>query len=378
MADNRKRKAERPSSTGGDAASRTAELVRDAGGYDWGWPSVEMVSANVELLRRLGAGGFTGCGYGFVPPDGPPFISLLGTDAAGMRSAATLLKEWVSSSGPNAIFLEIGFVGAGYAISISQHPDLLRWRLAGLDTVRRPIVATISHMKRFSSRHPLLDQLAQYSQRPLAPVWLVTGTAAARDLAGSGSRDISLHRPDWANAVLLPGIDVYTDPKKRPWNSMLRLQEDDVREPADSWPPAGDKDPASLSRKRERRLMATMPKTIHALRHQGQLGTVLRDDTIRQCATWQVEQAICNLRLRDHLPYKPNSASKLLAMMDVARDQMVEPASTVFDPAGIRPGPLAEQIALDSAYLLRRVDPDVPLPVGLSEGRRRLEELGFG
>ncbi|MRN77861.1 MULTISPECIES: hypothetical protein [unclassified Brucella] len=28
------------------------DLIRDAGGYDWGWPAIEMVMANMELSRR--------------------------------------------------------------------------------------------------------------------------------------------------------------------------------------------------------------------------------------------------------------------------------------------------------------------------------------
>lgn len=44
------------------AAQQSAErddLIRDAGGYDWGWPAIEMVMANMELSQRLAAGGFS-------------------------------------------------------------------------------------------------------------------------------------------------------------------------------------------------------------------------------------------------------------------------------------------------------------------------------
>ena len=63
-----------------------------------GWPTTDMVIANMELSQRLAAGGFSGCGYGVVP-DNLPFVTLVGDNLRGMKSALALLKEWTTLSG---------------------------------------------------------------------------------------------------------------------------------------------------------------------------------------------------------------------------------------------------------------------------------------
>lgn len=130
------------------------DLIRDAGGYDWGWPAIEMVMANMELSKRSAGGGFSGCGFGVVP-DGPPFMTLLGTNIRGMKSALSLVKEWTTLPGPNAIRIEIAFDGPGYVLAISQQADLLPWRVSGIDTVCQSPMMVTGHIKRMDTRHPV-------------------------------------------------------------------------------------------------------------------------------------------------------------------------------------------------------------------------------
>lgn len=148
-------------------ATELGDLIKDGGGYDSGWPEVETVMANMELSKRLAAGGFLGCGFGLVP-DGLPFVTLFGTNIRKMRSALALLKEWTTLSGPNAIRMEIVFDGRGYVLAISQQVDLLRWRACGVDTVRQPLMIVTNHIKRIDTRHPVLDQLARHAEQPVA------------------------------------------------------------------------------------------------------------------------------------------------------------------------------------------------------------------
>lgn len=56
--------------------------------------------------------------------------------AAEMQFALGLMQEWAKTYGPNAIRFEIAFDGLGYVLAISQQLDLIRWRLAGLETAR--------------------------------------------------------------------------------------------------------------------------------------------------------------------------------------------------------------------------------------------------
>jgi len=350
------------------------ELLQDAGGFDWGWPSFDMVVGSHELTRRLVAGGFSGCGYGVIP-DGPPFISLMGDNLPGMKSALALMKGWTTLSGPNAIRIEIAYDGPGYVLAISQQLDLLRWRLSGIDTVSRPLIVTMSHMKRMDSRHPNLDHLADYAQEPVAPLWLIVNEMP-EGAPGKGSRTYSFV-PHWDNAILLPGIDIYRTPSERPADSMATLA-DEVSEPSREWPPRPDKDSAVVAKTRERRLSASMPKTLHVLRNTDLAKHLFDHGDAQGSARWQVEQAICNIQSAKFLAYKPSSKAKRLSMIADIRNQVLEPASMAVDLAEVQIDELTKQLALDAGYLLRRLEPDRPVADAVGDRIARVKELGYG
>ena len=356
------------------------DLIRDAGGYDWGWPAIEMVMANMELSKHLAAGGFSGCGYGVIPDD-LPFITLVGSNIRGMQSALALLKEWTTLSGPNAIRLEIAYDGPGYVLAISQQVDLLRWRVLGIDTIRQPLMMVTSHIKRLDTRHWMLDQLADYAEQPVAPLWLIVAEMPESVSRGGGSRDFGF-TPNWDNAILLPGIEVYRRLEHRPPHTMARTEaEFEARTkngPDPGWPPAPEQDPTSVANARERRLAASMPKTLHVLRNTRR-GTALLEQALRLgCARWQVEQAICNLRSTDFLAYQPNSARKRLSMIDAVRHRVLEPASMDVDLTVISNDQIRAQIGLDTAFLLRRLEPDREIGDAVAERIERIRELGYG
>ncbi|MDH6230774.1 hypothetical protein M2281_001346 [Mesorhizobium soli] len=363
-----------------DSSAARKELLRDAGGFDWGWPALEMVMANNELTRRLMTGGFSGCGYGVIP-DGPPFISLFGDNLPGMKSALALMKEWTSMSGPNAIRIEIAYDGPGYVLAISQQIDLLRWRLSGIDTVRQPLIMVTSHIKRMDSRHPNLDLLADYAQQPVAPLWLVVGELP-RSVARAGGSRSHAFTPQWDNAILLSGIDIYRQLSDRPADTMARTAaEFESRAKAGAganWPPEPDLNPASVAATRERRLAASVPKTLHVLRNTDRGAALLAHGQTLGCAKWQVEQAICNLRSADFLAYQPSSVGKRLAMIEAVRNRVLETASMDVDFGKITNDQLTTQIALDAAYLLRRLEPDGEMPEAIGDRIRRVQELGYG
>jgi hypothetical protein len=365
--------AERQAAAGND-------LLEDAGGFDWGWPALEVVIANYELTRRLVAGGFSGCGYGVIP-DGPPFLSLFGTNLAGMKSALALMKDWTIMSGPNAIRIEIAYDGPGYVLAISQQSDLLRWRLSGIDTVSYPLIMTTSHIKRMDSRHPLLEQFADYAQEPVAPVWLIVNEMPLSVAQKGGSQSVGFV-PQWDNAILLPGIDIYRDPGDRPADTMARTNselEGKRKEGAESgWPPEPDKDPESVTTARERRLAASVPKTLHVLRNTDRATALFAEGSALGCANWQVEQAICNIRSADFLSYQPSSVRKRLAMIQEVRNRVLEPASMDVDLAKITKEQLSLQVGLDAAFLLRRLEPASEMLEAVVDRVRRVHELGYG
>ncbi len=377
MAAKKGKGAKKAKGSGRKAAERD-DLIRDAGGYDWGWPAVEMVVANMELSRRLAAGGFSGCGYGAVP-DGSPFITLVGTNIRGMRSALALLKEWTTLSGPNAIRIEIAYDGPGYVLAISQQVDLLRWRVSGIDSVAQPLMMVTSHIKRMDSRHRMLDQLANYAEQPVAPLWLIVAEMPAG--IARGSHDFGF-TPNWENAILLPGIEIYRRPEDRPPHTMARTEaEFETRTkngPDPGWPPAPEQDPVSLASARERRLAASMPKTLHVLRNTHRGGALMEQAQALGWSRWQVEQAICNLRSADFLAYQPSGAGKRLAMINAVRHYVLEPASMEVDLTAISNDQISDQIGLDAAFLLRRLEPDREIGDSVAERIERIRELGYG
>lgn len=379
MAAKRGRNAGKAKGSDQKAAERE-DLIRDAGGYDWGWPEIDVIMPNMELSERLAAGGFSGCGFGMVP-NGLPFMTLLGTNIRGMKSALALLKEWTTLSGPNAIRIEIAFDGPGYVLAISQQVHLLRWRVFGIDTVRQPLMMVASHIKRMDTRHPVLDQLAGYAEQPSAPLWLIVAQMPEQMSRAGGSRDYSF-TPSWDNAILLPGIDVYRRLEDRPPHTTATTEAEfkaRKKEGQDrDWPPVRDEDSASVAETRERRLAASMPKTLHVLRNTDRGAALLAHGRSIGCARWQAEQAICNLRSASFIAYKPSSTGKQLAMWEAVRRRVLEPASMDVDLTLISAAELEAQIGLDAAFLLRRLEPDRQMEGTVAGRIQRVKELGYG
>jgi len=360
----------------GRSCSRAGSKPIGGGGYDWGWPAVELATAGHELVRKLGAGGFVGCAYGMLSAGGPPFVALVGEKAEGMRSALEHMREWTDAVGPNAISVEILFDDPGYVISVGPQPDLLKLRLRGLDPDEDTILMGISLMKRLDTRHPFLDELARYSREPVAPVYLTIVDLPPGAGRGTAAFDAGAMPPFARDGILLPGIKVYARLEDRPIESAVRLESEMPTAAGRRFPPEPASDPGSIARRRERRLLATMPKTIHVLRHCTDGRALVDDCKLAGCTTWQVEQAVSNLRLEAELARLPRGASKRAALRDVLRGEMVEWASAIFDFAAVPPEAILQQASRDAAFLLRRIDPKRSPPDAMAARNARLVELG--
>lgn len=371
----RQQRRSKPTKVDADEAAFLALLQADAGGYDWGWPTTSMAAANMELVRRLGVGGFVGCGYGSWGPQGPPFISLMGTNLAGMKSAMALIREWSEAVGPNALYLEILFDGPGYVISLSQQPELLRLRLTGLDNAHQPILLSASISKSLDTRHPLLEDIAKYSSEPIAPIILTVGEQPG---AHSGTPTNTVRFvPNSADAIMLPGVNIYQRPEERSTFSMVRAREEgppDIKRGL----PEPDQSPDAMLRQRQRRLKAALPKTLHVLCHREDGKALIEKARTAGCSPWQAEQAICNLRVPDFLAYEPNGKVKRLLMLDKIRSMIVEPASAPFKPDAIDIDAVVEQARLDAAFLVRRLDEGGKVADDLVSLNAQLQELGHG
>lgn len=341
-------------------------------GYDWGYPSFSMVAANTELITRLGAGGFSGCSYGLMSRDGPPYLSLVGTNLSAMKSALNLIREWVAAAGPNVISLEILFDGEGYAVAISQQHDLLRWRLFGIDTAENPIVLTVSLTKRMNTRHPFLNELADYAQRPISPVFLtVAAVPGLSNFRKYGAADIDTW---FEGAIKLPGINVYRSLAERPAGSMIRLETESVDK---GLPPSPDVKPDKVNRNRESRLTSTFAKTIHALRHSVDGGRLL--STLKELgyADWQAEQAICNTIINNAIPDDVGNAIKRQKFFDELRRSYIEQFSVKIDLSLFSIEQIRDQIKADAQYLLTKVAKKANLGDDFRSCYAQLKELGY-
>jgi hypothetical protein len=352
--------------------SATRERIVQFGGYDWGWPVLTLATANPELSNRLRSGGFGGCGYGLLSPNGPPFISLLGRNLAGMKTALSLMKEWTTVVGPNAINLEILFDGQGYGLTISQNPELLRYRLMGLNTADRPVVLTMAVIKRLDTRHPFLDELAEYSEQPIAPVLLTVA-----GITPSNRSPIAASQPWLEGAIRLPGIKVYRRPEDRPPGSMSMLESEIAARSKYDRPPAEATDVATLRSERERLLHSTFPRTIHTLRHRLLGHELLREAVALGCANWQVEQAICNLVLSEAVPEKFRDLKRLNEFERMRRDYVENFLFNSSDITAFNASQVVDQVSLDAGYLLERLDPGSTPPEGVTARNARLAELGY-
>jgi len=365
---------------GGSGRAETApgkDAPDDGGGHDWGWPSPSIVLGTTGLLERFAQGGFTGCGYGLLSHDGSPFLALMGERMEGMLSGLALLREWVDAAGPNALRIEILYDDPGYLISISPQRDLLAWRMRGLDSVADGLMMSVSIVKRFDTRHPNLDQLAEYARHPVAPVLLTVARIPSASAGRSGWSGTAAIDTFARNGILLPGIDVYMRPEDRPPDSMIRLTSEIPTGERRPFPPQPDVDPAAIASRRDKRLLAAMPKTMHVLRHVGVGRSLVSRCAEAGIAGWQVEQAACNIRLPQHLAYQPRGRSKRAAMLEEVRRVLVEPASVPVDLDVLTPEAILEQVSLDAAFLLRRLEPEQAIPDGPEARSARLRELGL-
>jgi|GEM_PF-6138055 len=349
-----------------DLAEKTAV------GFDWGYPSYSMVAASPELANRLRAGGFSGCGYGLLSEDGPPFISLVGKNLAAMKSALNLIREWVSIAGPSSVFLEILFDGPGYVLSVSQDQDLLRWRLSGVDTTESPIVLTMSLTKRIDTRHPFLNDLAKYARQPIAPVFLTV--ASFPSLEKGKSYDAAALETWMEGGIMLPGIGVYKSVAERPAFSMVRAASETVEFGS---PPPKKIDDKSVKANRERRISARFAKTLHKLRNKIEYVSLVAELQAAGYSGWQIEQAFCNIEINGVIPSELGGAMRRQKAFEDLTRTYVEPI-TIKDEVFIsNVQQVEDQILADTRYLLKKLDAKTEVNATFSELNARLKDLGY-
>lgn len=356
------------------------EVVSDEGGYDYGLADGSAVLADQRLPQLLADAEVDGIGYGLMPPtelQRPlPMLMLVGRQAAPLREAFTLMRNWHEEAGPGAIAVDIAFSGAGYVFALSQDWRALRWRLHGFDNVVQPEAFNIFWTKAIDTRNPFLDQLADYAANAIAPLFL---GAAIADF----SRGVPAE-PDYLDDVaplLIDKVDIFRTVDEIPPRHVLRHMPGLAPEVGGDEPdPTDDRrerlgDGSALANRREWRLLSVMPKTVHVLRHSEEGQALLARFEAQGFDRWQIEQALANLELSGRAEQGDDPpASHWIEIVNL-RPGFVEFASEPVDLARWTDAAIIEQVERDAGYLLRRVD-EAPLPA-LGARQSRLKELGL-
>lgn len=355
-------------------------VIADQGGYDYGCDERTAILADQSLPSLLTDAAVLGIGYALMPrremTSSLPMLSLVGEDGDALRSAFDILRRWQEEAGPGAISAEIAFRGAGYIFLIGQDRRALKWRTRGHDNVAESATWNVLWSKTIDTRDGFVDQLADYSKSPVAPVYLAAALFnAGTRLATSEPKSM----PD-VPPILLARIDVYREADDIPQTSFLqqvvaRIDDDDGERDLVGHGAEEDRNsPSDIADRREWRLLSVMPKTVHFLRRSdagkglsARIGAMGYD-------RWQVEQAIANLMLGDRAEQGASPPDSHLIEIARLRAGFVEFAGEPVDITQWTDRAIIDQIERDAAYLMRHIGVD-GLPA--QERMNKLRELGF-
>ena len=365
------------------------QIAEDAGGYDYGCADGHMLIANNRHAELLGEAGVFGIAYGVIEGgDHPlPMLLLVGRERAPLFEAFAHMRRWAETGGPNAISLEICYMGEGYIVTLTEDSRSLEWRLRGFGNVAEPNAFHLTWVKPIDTRGPQVEDLADYTASPIAPAYL--GAALARSGAGFEAIPEPIGE---VSPLLIGGLRVYRSVDEVPDTSPMREIVAHIEADSEGMDPSADdgdaagteeapreteKRPASSARtaeRREWRLRSIMAKTVHQLRHSAEGIAIVARFEAQGYDRWQIEQALANLNLAAKAGNDEDSPLTDWVAVEELRLGYLEMASEAVDLGRWRDGEIADQIARDSAYLLRRID-DAGGVMGNMQAR--LRDLGF-
>lgn len=378
----------RSSGTGKRAARRAAAKAKKTArpsialrqesksGYDFGVAGLTLSIANDAFSRQLGRAKVWGCAYGFiqgsVSSHSPPVLSLISEHPEHLRAAMETMREWCVIGGPGAVTVEIAFTDVGYLITISQDSRALAWRTIGFGNVARPTSFSLVWTKQMDSRHPMLEDLADYASATFAPFLLHASVGSMS--VPQASRPIKNLAP-----ILLERLRIYRDESEIPGYSPLATI---MKRRNGSLPDKESRDgqtahemtPTGVLKARDDALLAILPKTLLVLRHRPDGQQLVTKIMEKGFARWQVEQALANLRLSEIASSFPPEEQAIA--LQTLRLSYAEYGNKAYTPNDIDISIVIDQINFDLEFILTTISNN-RVPKGLDARMNRLRELGF-
>lgn len=274
-------------------------------GFDYGCPSKIMFLTPPDYNDNLRASEIVGCAYGtdFSDECGAniPILSLMVKNIDKIKLAFDQFRSWINATGPDALRVEILYDEAGYCIALGPDVRHALWRTSGVGDNNDVVVMGLTYIKPIDSRHVYLENIAEYSASPVAPIYLGAVEYIGLDKPTRQTDGHSLRSIRDCPPILLLNLPVYKTKSEIPIHSGLvtrgGMPDRNELERAKNEHDEERMSPKSLMRERDRRLEAFMPITLHLLRTDEAWISKLEELKKSGFMTWQLEQAVINHRL---------------------------------------------------------------------------------
>ena len=289
--------------------SRTTPLSSIPLGVDFGCLPPNAALTLPDFSTHLSTASIVGVVYSHDWSDAlgtsVPSLSLVADRADPLRKAFAIFSAWAEEADGDAVELTVVLKeSGGYLLGISPEYDRLARRCVGFDrTTVSPLAFAPIWCKPVNTTHPLLAQLRQYMQQPIAP-FLFGGVERSGLLTGADPTAPPV-TPIFGLTPILKFEIAFLDESAVPRGSMghaLLRTASSGTPTAEYTPPLSTKPSVmDIGTERARVLRNHFPVTLERLRRSRALhhllATIAPDLTV---TPWQIEQACCNLALSSH------------------------------------------------------------------------------
>lgn len=352
-------------------------------GFDYGVNRSNPVMTAPAFSDEMRNADIIACAYGQMPAHGlapiVPCISMVARDPAPLKRAFQQFQAWIEATGADALKVDILYSSEGYHIAFGPNYQHAMWRTVGVDQFSSPDFFGVTYIKTIDTRNPLLDDLAEYSKRPVAPIMLLGAHFTGTRPNGPAPKPSEIQSIPDCPSLLLYHLPVYKTKEEVPEFSGLRIiaSKPTEEELERSRKEFGERniDPENVSRSRERRLRVLMPVTLHMLRTYPPMQQKVTELQARGLVRWQIEQAVVNQRLWSQI--MPEQRVRLQNRNDLYRavEQFAELDAPSWDDIADDPDAVIGQILRDARALLKSLG--VNAPHTLEECQKELAERGY-
>lgn len=337
-------------------------------GYDYGIPPKYLLVSPPEFTQLLSDADTFAVAYGSEPNwkyGSIPALTLVARHATPLTKAFEEFQRWTDSSDGDSVQLSFLFLNkGGYAIGISPEITRLRTRILGFDRVHEPLYFAATWIKILDTRNPLTDKFRQYCQRLVSPFTL--RAACYRGvMAGQTPDPLLFEKLPGVKPILKFGANFSDENNVEP-NTQYSAMLESVRSIGmgkkikhSPRQPTSQLIPAHILETREKMLRKHFPVTLLRLRGIDRFRTYTASLKSKGIASWQINQAICNLLLSfemtgGHHFFKDVSPKEFIDRLASSLSAHFEEANGIHDQLNkLNEEMIGQQIILDSIALLK-------------------------